>query len=40
VAGYADKGILALLQFLARRIIQHKADELTRAILEEDGSPL
>src|SRR5258708_30988969 len=38
VAGHADKVILALLQFLAGRNIQHKADGLARTLLEDDAS--
>jgi hypothetical protein len=38
MAGHADKGIFALLQFLARRIIQHKGDNPARMVLEEDAS--
>src|SRR6266851_399791 len=38
MAGHTDKIILALLQFLARRIVQHKADHLARLLLEEDAA--
>src|SRR6266849_3534439 len=38
MASHADKIILALFQFLARRIIQHKGDNLARIALEEDTS--
>ncbi len=38
MAGHADKGILAALQLLARGIVQHKGDNLARAVLESDAS--
>jgi hypothetical protein len=38
MAGHADKVILALFQFLACGIIQHKGDHLVWMILEEDSS--